>query len=132
MTERTLYVRHVPDALLREAKARAAREGRSLGELVIDAVAAAVARPPAPVAGSAEARFERDVRWFEENAAGLEAEYAGQIVAIVDGRVVDHGPDFGEVAERVFAEHGSGPVFMPRVGVPTRTAGVRGPRRPRR
>ncbi len=122
---KTLYIRNVSGSLLRRAKARAALEGRTLGDLVIGALRATLdGSDPEP-----DDAFARAVAWYEANLESLRADYAGRYVAIVDGEVLDHDPDFGPLAERVFGRLGSTSVFMPRVDEPPRTVRVRGPRR---
>jgi hypothetical protein len=122
----TLYLRGVPRALVREAKAAAAREGVTLARWVTDRLAVATGgagEPPAP----ARPHFQSDLEWYEAHRAALEGQYGGEYVAIVDAAVVDHDADFERLATRVFAKFGSGPVCMPRVG--RSLVRVRSPRR---
>lgn len=109
----TLYARGVPSELVRAAKATAARRGMTLTALVIEALGDAVRAE-----GSAERRAEPDLQadqdWFAANRRALEDRYAGQYVAVVDGEVVDHDPDFAPLARRVLARFGRRPVLMPR------------------
>ncbi len=120
----TLYVRGVPRAVAREAKAAAAREGRTLGRWVSDQLA----RAAGTAAGEPDTGTLRDdLAWYAANAARLERRYAGEYVAIVRHAIVDHGPDFEVLARRVFARFGTRSICMPRVG--RREVRVRSPRR---
>jgi hypothetical protein len=47
-----------------------------------------------------------DTAWFEKNRHELEREYAGEYIAIVDQRVVDHDPAFDPLARRMFEQYG--------------------------
>jgi predicted HicB family RNase H-like nuclease len=47
MSAKTFYIRRVPEEVARQAKAAAALKGQSLEEFVIDAVKAALPKPPA-------------------------------------------------------------------------------------
>lgn len=108
----TLYVRGVPPELVRAAKATAARRGMTLTALVIEALGHAVGagrgdeRPPEP-------DLQADQAWFAANRRDLEERYPGQYVAVVDGEVVDHDPEFAPLARRVLAQFGPRPVLMP-------------------
>lgn len=108
----TLYLRGIPRPLVREAKAAAAREGRTLGRWVTDRLA----RATGAAAPSGAHALDGDLRWYEANKAALERKYSGEYVAIVDDAVVDHARDFETLARRVFARFGTRPVCMPRVG----------------
>lgn len=109
----TLYARGVPSELVRAAKATAARRGMTLTALVIESLRDAVRAE-----GSAERTSEPDLRadqnWYAANRQDLEEHYPGQYVAIVDGEVVDHDPEFPPLARRVLARFGRRPVLMPR------------------
>ena len=123
----TLYVRGVPRPVVRQAKAAAAREGRTLGGWVSDTLARATG-----ASGSARAAYELgdDVAWYESHQAHLERKYSGQYVAIVGRAVVDHDVAFEVLARRVFARFGTRSICMPRVG--RDVLRVRSPRRPAR
>jgi hypothetical protein len=121
----TLYLRGVPRAVVREAKAAAAREGVTLARWVTDRLSSASGAAPAVPAVRAE--LAGDLAWYEANRAALEREYAGKYVAIVEGRVVDDDTDFERLARRVLAAHGGRPVCMPLVG--RSVVRVRSPRR---
>jgi hypothetical protein len=109
----TLYVRGVPRPVVREAKAAAAREGRTLGGWVSDRLARATGTSGA--ASSAD-QLRDDLAWYEAHKARLGRRYAGQYVAIVGRTVVDHDVVFEALARRVFARFGTRPICMPRVG----------------
>ena len=109
----TLYVRGVPRPVVREAKAAAAREGRTLGGWVSDRLARATGT--SGTASSAD-QLRDDLAWYESRKAHLERKYAGQYVAIVGRAVVDHDEAFEALARRVFARFGARSICMPRVG----------------
>ncbi len=121
----TLYVRGVSRRVVREAKAAAAREGRTLGSWVSERLALATGAAGAP-SGAAESVRE-DLAWYEANKAGLERRYTGEYVAIVRRAVVDHDADFEALARRIFARFGTRSICMPRVG--RSEVRVRSPRR---
>jgi hypothetical protein len=121
----TLYLRGVPRAVVREAKAAAAREGVTLARWVIARIAGG-GGPAAPEPES-PGDLTRDFAFYEARRSELERKYPGEYVAIIDGAVEDHDPSFAAIAARVFRKHGVKPVCMPLVG---RTAvRVRSPRR---
>lgn len=112
----TLYVRGVPERLVRAAKARAAERGITLTDFVIEAVDAAVEADVADTPDErAEPDLESDQAWYEAHRPELEQRYPDQYVAIVDGEVVDHDAEFAALAERVHARFGRRHVLMPRV-----------------
>ena len=120
----TLFVRGVPRRVVRDAKAAAAREGRTLGGWVTDRLARAT--------GLSEGRadpLQEEFAWYETHRARLARRYAGEYVAIVNQAVVDHDVAFDDLAARVFARFGVRPICMPRVG--RDEVRVRSPRRPR-
>jgi hypothetical protein len=120
----TLYLRGVSRPVAREAKAAAARAGRSLGSWVSEALARATGTAgAAPDAGE----WGDDLAWYAANEASLEGRYPGEYVAIVRRTVVDHDSDFEALARRVFARFGTRSICMPRVG--RREVRVRSPRR---
>jgi hypothetical protein len=120
----TLFLRGMPRRLVREAKAAAARDGTTLARWVSERLARAAG---APAAGPDE--LGDAMAWLEANRARLERRYAGQYVAIVSRRVIDHDADFDALARRVFARIGARPVFMPRMG--ETEVRIRSPRRVR-
>lgn len=112
----TLYLRGIPRKLVREAKAEAARRGMSLTAFAREALARAL--------GTGAARTEEaegieairpDLDWFEANRKRLLRRYRDEYVAIVNRKVVDHDPDFGVLAQRVFTKHGMRSIAMPKV-----------------
>jgi hypothetical protein len=152
----TLYLRGLPDTLVREAKAAAARRGVTLTAFVAEALQQALGmRVPLPgeeVEGRARAgdagrlgppprggrageaepnvaeRLAETMRWFEANRGRLLRRYRDRYVAIDGGRVIDHDRDFDALARRVFARMGPGPVFMPKVTPGQRVVAVPSPR----
>jgi len=62
---------------------------------------------------NSEAEAER--RAFERRRSQLMRRYAGQYVAIVGGRVVDHGKDDEALAARMFRKIGDAPFYIGRV-----------------
>lgn len=122
----TLYVRGVPRPLVREAKAAAAREGRTLGGWVTDRLALSTRTREA---GLEQDSLREDVEWYGANRARLERRYHGEYVAIVEQLVVDHDVAFDALARRVFDRFGARSIFMPRVG--RERVRVRSPRRAR-
>lgn len=110
----TLYLRGVPRAVVREAKAAAAREGLTLGRWVSTRLAEATGSAHCGHAGAD--LLQADMAWFEEHEPSLARRYVGQYVAIVQKKVIDHDKDFDALARRVFSKYGAGPVCMPKVG----------------
>jgi len=123
---KTLYLRALPESLVREAKATAARRGITLAALVAEALQGAV-RTVDRRAQSARGLAE-SMRWFEANRARLLRRYRDQYVAIDRNRVVDHDRDFAPLARRVFARLGARPVFIPKVTAEERVVRVPSPR----
>lgn len=109
--------------MVREAKAEAARQGRTIASLTCLALELALKGEPRAPTG-----LEADRAWYEKHFKRLVDRYEGQFVAIIKGAVVDHDDDFAMLAERVFAKHGPRPIFMPRVVRAPRVARVRSPR----
>jgi len=110
----TLYLRGVPRQLVREAKAEAARRGMSLTAFAKDALAKALGT----TAGEDEEGIQSirpDLDWFEANRKRLLRRYRDEYVAIVNRKIVDHDPDFGALARRVFAKYGVKSIAMPKV-----------------
>jgi len=126
---KALFLRGVPIALVREAKAAAARRGETLTTIVAEALTRSlgVAGPPQDRADD----LDHDMAWYRKHQAELLRRYRGEYVAIVDGAVVDHGSDFSALAGRVFARFGSRSVYMPRVQATEPVARIRSPRRAR-
>jgi hypothetical protein len=120
----TLYLRGVPRAVVREAKAAAAREGVTLAQWVTARIGATPAPAPERESGG---DLGGDLAFYEEHRAELERKYPDEYLAIVDRSVVDHDVSFDALAARVFRKYGSRPVCMPRVG--RSVVRVRSPRR---
>ncbi len=118
-TGATLYLRGVPEELVREAKAVAARPGKTLPALVPETLAAALRAGPAKRIGAVGRAlppdFRKSMAWFEAHKKTLTRRYPGEYVAIVGARVVDHDRQFDPLARRMFARLGVRPIFMPRI-----------------
>lgn len=128
--QRTLYVRKVPDALLRRAKALAARRGETLTQLVLRALEEEVSgAEPEAAGGPAHAGLEADMAWYEAHLDELLPRYQGEYVAVVDGEVVDHDRDFDPLARRVFERYCARSVYLPKCLPGERRVRLRSPRR---
>jgi plasmid stability protein len=127
----TLYLRGMPRKLVREAKVEAARRGMSLTAFAREALARALGAPAGTEASPAEPggleAIQRDLDWFEANRARLLRRYRDEYVAVIDRKVVDHDPDFGALAERVFRKHGMRSIAMPKVTAEQRVAEIPSP-----
>jgi hypothetical protein len=121
----TLYLRGVPRAVVREAKAAAAREGVTLAQWVTTRIASGT-DPSVPEGVSADP-LRDDLAFYDEQRVAFEQKYPGEYIAIVNRRVVDHDARFDALARRVFQKYGARPVCMPLVG--RTTVRVRSPRR---
>ena len=126
---KTLFLRNVPAELVREAKAAAARRGKTLTTIVAEALARSLGTE-SEAADRAD-DLHRDMAWYRDHRSTLQRRYAGEYVAIVDAAVVDHGRDFDALAARVFARFGNRNVYMPRVQVGEPRVRARSPRRSR-
>jgi hypothetical protein len=124
VTDRTLYIRGVPENVVRRAKAAAAREGLTLTAFVVRALVQATGGEETY---GGESSIRDDMAWFEANSDDLMSRYSGEYVAIIDGRVVDHSRSFNGLARRVFDRYGVRPIYMPKCGVGG-TVSVRAPR----
>lgn len=112
----TLYLRGIPRPLVREAKAVAARRGMSLTAFTREALARALKTRELRVEESEGIETIRpDLDWFEKNRKRLLRRYRNQYVAIVNKKIVDHDPEFGRLARRVFAKYGVRDIAMPKV-----------------
>jgi hypothetical protein len=136
---KTLYLRALPESLVREAKATAARRGITVAGLVAEALQKVVS--PRTGAGDRRAKAGRaqqaqaaaqglaeSMRWFEANRARLLRRYRDQYVAIDRNRVIDHDRDFDALARRVFTRLGARSVFIPKVTAEERVVRVPSPR----
>ena len=122
----TLYLRGVPRELVREAKAEAARRGMSLTAFAKEALAKALGRADED---DDILPIRPDLEWFEVHRKRLVRRYRDEYVAIVNRRVVDHDPDFGALARRVFAAYGHRPIAIPIVTPRPRVVHLPSPRR---
>jgi hypothetical protein len=120
----------MPSDVIREAKAAAARRGVPLSAVIAEAVSRSlVASDRTPVTEDCEDALARDMEWFAAQRVRLAKQYRGEYIAIVDQQVVDHAPEFEELAQRVFASHGNRAVYIPRATPEPPIARVRSPRR---
>ncbi len=119
----TLYLRGIPADLVRELKAKAALRGVTLTALVTDALR----RARRSESDGALKPLEADMAWYKAHKPALLRRYRGEHLAIVNGRVLDHDPDFSALADRVFARIGVRPVFMPECVDGDRIAHLRSP-----
>jgi hypothetical protein len=67
--------------------------------------------------------FENDRQTFLTMKGSLlqNAIYREKFVAILDGKIVDHGEDIGQVAKRVYKRFGYKPVYIDKVTAETET-----------
>lgn len=124
-TSKALYLRGMPDELVREAKALAARQGITLTRFVEAALRATIEHVPR--SGQLQA-LEADMRWYEETKPKLLKKHAGEYLAIVGARVVDNDTQFARLARRIASRYGTKPVFMPRCQVEERVVRLPSPR----
>ncbi len=122
---RTLYVRGVPEDVVREAKALAARRGMTLTALVIESLRQAV-DPSGPLASSDALTL--DQAWYDTHAEELARQHPDEYLAIVDGEVVDSDTAFSPLAQRVQERFGPRPVLMPKCAPGGRDVELRSPR----
>lgn len=123
----TLYLRSVPEDLVREAKAAAARRGLTLTAFVSQALAQTLG-VESPARAARPEGLEAEMAWYDAHKPGLLRRYRGQYVAIVNRRVVDHDREFGRLARRVFRRVGVRPVFMPKCMPEDRVVAIPSPR----
>ncbi len=109
----TLYLRAVPEHLVREAKAAAARRGLTLTAFVTDALGQALGSEGPEQRGNS-VNLEAEMAWYQSHKPELLRRYAGEYLAVVDRKVLDHDRAFDPLARRVFKRLGVRPVFMPR------------------
>ena len=132
MAGTTLYLRSLPEALVREAKATAARRGITLAALVSEAlqraVGSEVGRGQLTKGKGTVQGLTESMRWFEENRERLLRRYRDQYVAVDRNQVIDHDRDFDVLARRIFAKLGTRPVFMPKVTAEERVVRIPSPR----
>lgn len=123
----TLYVRGVPEQLVRAAKSVAAQRGITLTALVVESLTHTV-QPGPTEEQPPEPDLEADWAWYEAHRNDLAAGYSDEYVAIVDGQVVDHDPEFAALAPRVFTRYEQRSVLMPRCVPNGRTVNLPSPR----
>lgn len=135
----TLYLRALPEDLVREVKAIAARRGMTLTALVTEELRRLVEREHSPGdhpveevskgdLHEADRELEENMRWFAANRSRLLRRYRDQYIAIYRKRVIDHDHDFDALARRVFARLGTVPVCMPKVTSQERIVHIPSPR----
>ncbi|MGQ0549889.1 MAG: DUF5678 domain-containing protein, partial [Armatimonadota bacterium] len=108
----TVYLRGIPEHVVREAKAAAARRGVTLAVFVSEALAQSLG---VDAVGSEDAGDLRaEMAWYQTHKRKLLPRYRDQYLAIVNRKVVDHDKDFGALARRVFKRLGVRPIFMPK------------------
>ncbi len=59
--------------------------------------------------------FEAEAQAFRRKLAQLLGRYEGQFVALYGGRVIGHGADDEELAERMYERLGDAPFYIARV-----------------
>ena len=124
LSNTTLYLRGIPKNLVRDLKARAARQG-----LTLTALAIATLTRAAKTARQDDLKpLEADMAWYKTHRRELQRRYPGEYLAVLDRRVLDHDPDFSALAARVFAKVGIRPVFMPQAVETGDTVHLRSPR----
>lgn len=123
----TLYLRGVPERLVREAKAAAARRGVTLTVLVSEALVQILG---VDVPGQTELPEDLQVEmvWYEAHRQDLLRRYRGEYLAIANQEVIDHDKQFGPLAKRVFKRLGVRPVFMPKCIGDERIVNIPSPR----
>ena len=60
-------------------------------------------------------KVEQESAAYRRQHAEIKARYLGQFVAVHDGQVVDHGPDFTVLRRRVRQQYGRIPVMITQV-----------------
>src|SRR5262249_54560830 len=114
---KALFLRGMPTALIREAKAAAARRGATITTIVAEALARSLGVNSEPQGGADDLdrpdALDRDMAWYRANRSTLLRRYPGEYVAIVHAKVVDHGRDFNALADRVFRRFGNRDIYMP-------------------
>lgn len=123
---KALFLRNLPTELVREAKAAAARRGKSLTAFVSEALTRSLRVETAP--SDEPDVLTDDIAWYQRNRSKLLQRYRGKYVAIVDRAVVDHDRDFNALAERVFGRFGYRSIYMPRVQREEVVVRIRSPR----
>ena len=130
MTSKTLYLRGIPEGLVRRAKVRAAEQGTTLSAVVASALErhldSADAEPDPQIAALAS-----DMDWYADDRDAVLRDHEGDYVAIVDHAVVDHDTAFAPLASRISERYGRRPVFITRCDREERPLRLRSPRVPR-
>jgi plasmid stability protein len=125
-SRKALFLRNLPTELVREAKAAAARRGKSLTAFVSEALTRSLRVEDTP--SDEPDVLAADIAWYQRNRSKLLRRYRGEYVAIVDGAVVDHDRDFSTLAARVFGRFGNRSIYMPRVQRDEAVVRIRSPR----
>lgn len=121
-----MYLRGMDQKTVREAKAKAAREGLTLAAFVERALRRET-RASRPVPDRLT-EIAQDMDWYERNKPALLQRHEGQYLAIVDRQVVDHDPDAEALATRIADRYGHRSVYMPLCQSVPRVVNVRSPR----
>lgn len=125
-TRATLYVRDLPDDLVRAVKVLAAKRGTTVRDVVAEALEATV-RDSVSRPVEVPYDLQADIAWYESNRETMMEQHPGEFLAIVDQRVVDHDADFAALAERTLQRYDR-PVLMPDTRRQRRTVHLRTPR----
>lgn len=123
---KALFLRNLPTDLVREAKAAAARRGKSLTAFVSEALTRSL-RVEDPPSDESDALVD-DIAWYQRNRSKLVRRFRGKYVAIIDAAVVDHDRDFSALAARVFRRFGNRSIYMPHVQAEDHVMQIRSPR----
>jgi len=121
-----VYLRGIPEHVVREAKAAAARRGVTLAAFVSEALAQSLGID-AP-GGEDDGDLRAEMAWYQAEKRKLVPRYRGQYLAIVNRKVVDHDKVFGALARRVFKRWGVRPIFMPKCVDGDRVVNIPSPR----
>jgi hypothetical protein len=130
--KKPVYLRGLPSDVVRDAKAAAAQRGVTLAGFVAESLARALRQRDATAEPATD--LSSDMRWYEKNRARISRDHAGEYIAVLDRKIIDHDESFEALAERVFAREGARNIFMPLVAPAKRALRAPSPRlsRPKR
>jgi hypothetical protein len=60
-------------------------------------------------------KIEQEGAAYRRQHAAIKAQYLGQYIAVHEGQVVDHDPDFAALRRRIHQQYGHTPVMITRV-----------------